>query len=110
MDEDEAYRASSQYRLWSFTADQLQERRVETNRIGAEKARAAFARKHAAQQEDESSPESRDDPESIDTLTVEEEQVIVQWGCGKLIELKSYLDPQPSSAIIVSQPSAEMSI
>lgn len=102
MDEDEAYRASSQYRLWSFTAAQLEECRIETNRMGAEKVRAAFARKHAAQEEDTSSSEAKVDPESIDTLTVKEEQVIVQWGCSKLIELRSYLDPPPTSTVIVS--------
>lgn len=103
MDEDEAYRASSQYRLWSFTADQLLERRTETNQFAAEKVRAAFARASAAQHDRESSPEAKaTTSKSRDPLTVEEEQVIVQWGCSKIIEIKEVLDPKPSSVVIVS--------
>jgi cyclin H len=104
MDEDAAYRASSQYRLWSFTPSQLRDRRTETNQFAAEKVRASFARANSNQHERESSPEAKaiSTTKSRDALTVDEEQVIVQWGCSKIIEMKDHLDPRPSSVIIVS--------
>lgn len=113
MDEDAAYRASSQYRLWSFTPLQLRDRRTETNQFAAEKVRAAFARANANNQDRESSPEGKaatTTTKSRDPLTVDEEQVIVQWGCSKIIEMKDHLDPRPSSVIIVSQAQRRLTI
>lgn len=105
MIEDDDYRSSSQYRLWSFTAEQLREQREETNSFAAEKVRQAYsrARQQASNGHDgDSSPAPSPGPANIDTLTVDEELRIVQWGCEKISEMRGVLDPSPSSEIVAT--------
>ena len=100
MIEDDGYRASSQYRLWSFTEEQLHDQRTETNRIASEKVRRAFNRaqlvaSNGIGEDGTSHPD-------INTLTVDEEQRIVQWGCEKILEMKTILEPSPPSQVIAT--------
>ncbi|KLJ05658.1 cyclin H, partial [Blastomyces silverae] len=44
MLEDDIYRASSQYRLWSFTEESLRSIRDNTNAVASERVRAAIRR------------------------------------------------------------------
>ena len=98
MDEDDLYRSSSQYRLWSFTPQQLQERRAETNRTAAARAQAAFSRVYAKSINSETGNDTAEP--AIDPLTVEEEQKVVQFFCQGILQLKSGLGL--SSSIVVS--------
>lgn len=94
MLEDDGYRQSSQYRLWSFTPTQLEDRRKETNRTASQRVRASFANARPAAHGDDESIDT-----DIETLTVDEEQKIVQWGCEKLLDLRTTLNPPPSSMV-----------
>lgn len=105
MIEDDDYRSSSQYRLWSFTAEQLRERREETNQLAAEKVRQAYSQARESNlngHDGTSTPGSSSPASVIDTLTVDEELRIVQWGCEKISEMKGVLDPSPSSEIVAT--------
>lgn len=105
MLEDDDYRSSSQYRLWSFTAEQLRERREETNRFASERVRQAYSRARESHANGNDSTTGVDTPpisDNIDTLTVDEELRIVQWGCEKISEMRGVLDPSPSSEIVAT--------
>lgn len=113
MYEDDTYRSSSQFRLWSFTRQQLQERRQETNRLAAEKVRASFRRARlagglalptngledvpgsSAPASNTATPEPIPKPEvegDVVPLTADEELRMLQWGCEKILELKDVLE------------------
>lgn len=83
MTEDEIYRTSTQYRLWSFTPETLASLRKTTNAVAADGVRAAY-RSLNARASQESSVEKRDGPpeEHVDCLTLEEEQKIISYYCG----------------------------
>lgn len=100
MIEDDGYRASSQYRLWSFTQEQLHGQRTETNRTASESVCRAFNRARLAASNGNSEDEASN--ANISTLTVDEEQRIVQWGCEKILEMKSILEPSPPSQVIAT--------
>lgn len=100
MIEDDGYRASSQYRLWSFTQEQLHTQRSETNRIASDKVHRAFSR--ARLTESNGNNETTSTHPTIDTLTVDEEQQIVRWGCEKILEMKAILEPSPPSQVIAT--------
>ncbi|RMZ78656.1 hypothetical protein DV738_g3725, partial [Chaetothyriales sp. CBS 135597] len=70
MIEDDAYRRSTQYRLWSFTTSQLSEQRRKTNHLAAEKVRAQFR---------------REIEQAI--LTPEDEVRLVDWGVRKVQDI-----------------------
>jgi cyclin H len=89
MIEDELYRSSTQYRKWSFTPAQLAQQRKETNEFAAAKVRAAFQRARASTNSAKENGGS--DDADIETLTVEEELTIVNWGCGKIEEMGTAL-------------------
>ncbi|KAI4115392.1 MAG: hypothetical protein LQ345_003997 [Seirophora villosa] len=83
MTEDEIYRTSTQYRLWSFTPETLASLRKTTNAVAADGVRDAY-RSLNARASQESSVEKRDGPpeEHVDCLTLEEEQKIISYYCG----------------------------
>lgn len=122
MLEDDSYRASSQYRYWSYTQSQLDQIRSETNRLAAQKVHAAFQRARHKNNDSKNS-NSNDDAdagaetkhengsngknenesnESIDTLTIAEEQQIIRWGCTKITQIASTMDHPPPFAIIAT--------
>lgn len=98
MTEDEIYRTSTQYRLWSFTAESLSAQRLRTNTLAAEGVRAAIqgvpsARAVTKTQGDESkSGSSANHPEAVDFLSVEEEQKLVGHYCSQAIKLADFCD------------------
>ncbi|KAL9111110.1 MAG: hypothetical protein Q9227_004373 [Pyrenula ochraceoflavens] len=113
MHEDEIYRSSSQFRVWSYTSAALASLRATTNADASERVRQAIKRTHAAQQEaaeaqnatastnhaEKSKQSSRD----INCLTVEEELKIVEWGCLKIRDIGEIMEPPIPVEIIASQ-------
>jgi hypothetical protein len=82
MDEDDIYRTSTQYRLWSFTTDTLESMRATTNALAAQRVRDAVHRVHMQK----NGANGAQIPE-VDTLTAEEELKLVGYYCQKAMEL-----------------------
>jgi cyclin H len=114
MIEDDVYRTSTQYRYWSYTPQQLAETRKQTNELASEKVRAAFRRSSkvsngdaAGEKDDIRGGDAADEDEMelddvvVDTLTVEEELKIVEWGCGKIIEMGEAMRPRVPGGVVV---------
>ncbi|KAK2734895.1 hypothetical protein FQN55_002464 [Onygenales sp. PD_40] len=116
MHEDEIYRTSSQYRLWSFTATSLQSIRANTNAVAAERVRAAIRRAKQARQQTatpeggtpnaaaagEDGKENADgtgNGDEIECLTPEEELELVRYYCEKTMELGDAYRPALSTAV-----------
>jgi cyclin H len=113
MIEDDSYRASSQYRLWSYTKESLARIRHETNQLASDRVKAAFRRAHtvsrAAQNggsHDGALPNEANQAEvstvEIETLTVDEELKIVEWGCSKIVDMGEAMNPRIPSHVVVS--------
>ena len=115
MIEDDVYRASSQYRYWSYTKESLARIRQNTNDLASKRVRAAFQRVQAAKsnQNGSSSAESvngggrdavmadMDADVDIQTLTVDEELKIVEWGCSKIMDMGEAMNPRIPSHVVV---------
>ncbi|KAL8713689.1 MAG: hypothetical protein Q9220_002215 [cf. Caloplaca sp. 1 TL-2023] len=80
MTEDDIYRTSTQYRLWSFTPETLASLRATTNASAAEGVRAAFKNVQI------------DERSIVDCLTVEEEQKIVSFYCLKTLDFVDFCE------------------
>ena len=111
MIEDEIYRSSSQYRLWSYTRESLSRIRQETNNLASQRVRAAFRRARSAQNGSSSGHAGPGDASNgggaegnaeIETLTVDEELKIVEWGCSKIVEMGEAMNPRIPSHVVVS--------
>lgn len=105
MIEDDTYRMSSQYRLWSYSPEQLHNQRVNTNHLASEKVRAAVSRARLSSVTGNGNGEQQQHKGSavtdIETLTVDEELQIVRWGCQKILDMKNVFDhPLPSHVIV----------
>lgn len=97
--EDERYRTSTQYRLWSYTPSSLLALRTTTNRLAADRVREAVRRLREARAV--SSAETSDAergrsvsaaPEGeVDCLTVEEELKLVAFYCRQTSQLGDHL-------------------
>ncbi|RAH66046.1 TFIIH complex kinase subunit CCL1 [Aspergillus aculeatinus CBS 121060] len=117
MIEDDFYRTSSQYRLWSFTAASLQAQRATTNAVASDRVRAAIRRAQEARRSATSSATGTAVPEvegststststnhpakaeekPIECLTPEEEQQTVSYYCEQIIQLgEAYKPPLPT--------------
>ncbi|OJJ96860.1 hypothetical protein ASPACDRAFT_54240 [Aspergillus aculeatus ATCC 16872] len=113
MIEDDFYRTSSQYRLWSFTAASLQAQRATTNAVASDRVRAAIRRAQEARRSATSSATGTPVPEvegststnhpakaeekPIECLTPEEEQQTVSYYCEQIIQLgEAYKPPLPT--------------
>jgi len=110
MIEDDAYRASSQYRYWSYTSETLASLRQDTNRLASERVRAAIRRARDAKKPNDATENSvgdnnqpNSDNASIDTLTVQEELKIVSWFSSKIIEVGGAMEPPIPMEIRVLQ-------
>ncbi len=100
MSEDERYRTSTQYRLWSYTPQSLLALRSTTNQTAADRVREAVRRLRGAR-----APSSADTSEvengrsvsaiptegEVDCLTVEEELKLVAFYCRQTIQLGDHL-------------------
>jgi len=108
LTEDELYRSSSQFRLWSFTPQQLATIRSDTNKATIARVRAAHQR-HRAQRlkekeiasatntgsESEKTGSGVDngvgEEKEVDCLTVAEEQKLLNTFCERAIDLGTFL-------------------
>jgi len=109
MTEDDIYRTSTQYGLWSFTSEALAAIRLKTNAQAAERVRAAIKRRQGTRTTERSgsgrepaeagkderterngSGEGTGRETQVECLTVEEEQKLVGFYCVKAMELADF--------------------
>lgn len=103
--EDALYRASTQFKHWSFTASQLAELRKKTNSLATERVKANVARQrvqHAQQPEGDgvgsgvengsgaNTPNAVNSGRDVDCLTAEEELKIVDEFCERAVKLGNH--------------------
>jgi cyclin H len=99
LSEDDRYRTSTQYRLWSYTPESLLAFRSSTNLVAADRVRAAVRRIREARalSSAETSEAERGRsvsavPEGeVDCLTVEEELKLVTFYCRQTFQLGDHL-------------------
>jgi cyclin H len=98
MSEDERYRTSTQYRLWSYTPQSLLSLRQTTNQIAGDRVREAVRRAREAQNTpsvDTSEGENGGAiaiPEGkIECLTVLEEVKLVAYYCKQTLSMGDHL-------------------
>ncbi|TVY87815.1 Cyclin [Lachnellula willkommii] len=102
VSEDERYRTSTQYRLWSFTPASLLELRTTTNRNAANRVRDAVRRVREARAASSGNTSEADGgnesravsavPEGeVDCLSVEEELKLVTHFCRQTLQLGDHL-------------------
>lgn len=106
MNEDQRYRTSTQYRLWSYTPESLAALRSTTNQVAAERVKAAIQRARAsratstsasgdtseAEQNGQNSRAVSIDPGTeVNCLTVEEELKLVTFYCRQTLDLGDHL-------------------
>lgn len=106
MNEDERYRTSTQYRLWSYTPEALASLRATTNQVAAERVKAAIQRARASRATSTSASAETSEAEQngstsravsldlgtdINCLTVEEELKLLNYYCKKALELGDHL-------------------
>lgn len=109
MIEDDFYRTSSQFRLWSFTEESLRSVRQNTNSLASDRVRVALRRAREARQSANSSAAGTPNPngsdadskggeeKDIECLTPEEEQDLVRYFCEQIVQLgESYKPPLPT--------------
>ena len=97
MSEDDIYRTSTQYRLWSFTRESLASLRSTTNASAADGVRAAIQSQRASQAtsdtaHDEKNSKRPDPTKEVDCLTVEEEQKLVGFYCVKAMQFADFCE------------------
>ena len=90
MTEDEIYRTTTQYRLWSFTAESLASIRHETNSLAAERVRRALRQRTGSHVPDDSDQDEA--AATIECLTVEEEQKLINFYCVKAMALCDFCE------------------
>jgi cyclin H len=109
MNEDGLYRASTQYRLWSFTPEKLASLRASTNTVATASVKAAIKRKRATKTAASSTTasaavsdadgsgtpvkngsgnaDSSAAEKPIDCLTAEEEKKLVDFYCSNMLKM-----------------------
>ena len=93
LTEDDIYRSSTQYRIWSYTRDSLVSLRASTNAIAADGVRAAIrTNQEENQRNDGHGAQQLDTAEEVECLTVEEEQKLVGFYCVKTIEFADFCE------------------
>lgn len=101
MNEDEIYRTSTQYRLWSFTPESLASIRSSTNALAADGVKSAIqsldASKTAAEDTrsgdgDSATVQDISAVREVDCLTVKEELKLVGFYCMKTIEFADFCE------------------
>ncbi|OAP61404.1 hypothetical protein AYL99_03607 [Fonsecaea erecta] len=112
MIEDDIYRASSQFRYWSYTKESLARIRQETNKLASQRVKAAFRRVHDATRLSQNGDSHNDgagisdgtaaDYVEIETLTVNEELKIVEWGCSKIMDMGEAMNPRIPSHVVAT--------
>ena len=97
MTEDDKYRTSTQYRLWTITRESLNSLRSATNASAADGVRAAIRSQRTAQDRTETEikgnkEEAPDAAKEVDCLTVEEEQKLVGFYCVKAMQFADFCE------------------
>lgn len=97
MTEDDIYRTSTQYRLWSFTRESLASLRSTTNAAAADGVRAAIQNQRTGPAgsittKEGSNGESPDAAKEVDCLTVEEEQRLVGFYCVTAMDFADFCE------------------
>lgn len=99
--EDDRYRSSTQFRLWSFTPASLLALRSSTNQLAASRVREAVRRARETQSSadvSDADPESKSGAAStlpegeVDCLTVEEELKLIVFYCRQTLQLGKHLN------------------
>jgi cyclin H len=93
MIEDDHYRASTQYRHWSFTSTQLHTLRQQTNTHASTRVLAALQRHH-------NTTDTTITTNPPTPLTIPEELLLLHWGCLKIHEIGLSLTPSPIPPLI----------
>lgn len=88
--EDDLYRASTQYRSWSFTRDSLASLRATTNAGAAEGVRAAINNVRIQKTKSDTNEHGNGAAVEVDCLTVEEEQRLVAYYCFKTMQFADH--------------------
>ena len=107
LTEDDIYRSSTQYRLWSFTRESLTSLRSATNASAADGVRAAIQTQHSARVDtakDEHSDSVADSAKEVDCLTVEEEQKLVGFYCLKAMQFADFCEFPTNVKVIEIHP------
>ena len=100
MSEDERYRGSTQYRLWSYTPSSLSALRAQTNNVAAQRVQAAVARirsQRALSSADTSEAENGRSTSAlpdgeVECLTAEEELRLLWYYCGRTLAMGDHLN------------------
>ncbi|KAI4149607.1 MAG: hypothetical protein LQ341_001278 [Variospora aurantia] len=93
MTEDEIYRTSTQYRLWSFTPETLASLRTTTNTVAADGVRSAYRSLNTGGFSENAAGERDGEAEGfVDCLTVEEEQKIISFYCRRTLEFVDFCE------------------
>lgn len=94
LTEDEVYRTSTQYRLWSFTPERLRSLRYSTNANAAERVKANIKRFRAAKSADDAAQQNGasigTDGLDIDPLTPDEELKLVTKICKTCVDFADF--------------------
>lgn len=100
MSEDDRYRTSTQYRVWSYTPAALFELRTTTNQNAAARVRAALRRRILQEAGQIAGGASEVE---VECLTLEEEIIFVTTACHSLLavgdDLKMPSDVKASSKV-----------
>ncbi|OKL57685.1 hypothetical protein UA08_07083 [Talaromyces atroroseus] len=111
MIEDEIYKASTQFRIWSFTKESLHSLRANTNAVASERLRAVQHRAREAPRSATPSTSGNLTPnpsdnetkveavlgKDIECLSAEEELMFVRYYCEQALELgDNYKPPLPT--------------
>ncbi|MCJ1386038.1 hypothetical protein MMC17_009163 [Xylographa soralifera] len=87
MTEDEFFRTTTQYRLWSYTQETLATLRVSTNSHAAVRVRDALQRIYSHEENGETASVGQ-----VNCLTVAEEQKLVGFYCVKAMEFADFCE------------------
>ncbi|KKY20545.1 putative cyclin ccl1 [Diplodia seriata] len=94
LTEDDVYRTSTQYRLWSFTPERLRSLRDSTNVNAAERVKANIKRFRAQKSADDAAQQNGastgSDALDIDPLTPDEELKLVTKICKTCVEFADF--------------------
>jgi cyclin H len=86
VSEDDLYRTSTQYRLWSYSAESLKSLRAATNEIAAARVRSAVKKAHQKVDGQDSGDEE------VDCLTPQEELKLVGFYCSQAMDFADFLE------------------
>lgn len=116
MIEDEIYRTSTQFRIWSYTKESLKSLRANTNAAACERLRAAQNRAREAPRSATPSTSGNLTPNpsdgdskaeaalgrDVDCLSAEEELMFVRYYCEQALELGDNYKPALPTMVRVS--------